>query len=76
MNKTTILLLAGIAYYLYTKSPSAGVPLTQLCKFPDGSVLNVPIGSACPYDASKGGQSNLCMAANQLGPFPPGVNYC
>jgi hypothetical protein len=74
-TKTMFLLLAaGGAYYLYTKSTPA-VPFIA-CKYPDGTMIQVPQGNACPYDMTHGGQSQPCYAGNFVGPIPPGGIAC
>jgi hypothetical protein len=76
MSKNTMWLLLGLgaAYYLYTKS-TPSVPFLA-CKYPDGTMIQVPQGNACPYDMTHGGQSQPCYASDFVGPMPSGAVTC
>jgi len=74
-NTLLLLLTAGAAYYLYTKS--AQPPVTFIaCKYPDGTMIQIPQGNACPYDMTHGGQSQPCYPSNYVGPMPSGGVTC
>jgi hypothetical protein len=67
-----VAILAGGAYLIYhymqtpttTTTSTTVTPTTtttaiaQVCMFPDGTLVSVPPGQSCPYDASHGGQSS------------------
>lgn len=74
MNTLLLLLAAGAAYYLYTKGTPAVMFIT--CKYPDGTLIQIPQGNACPYDMNHGGQSQPCYASNFVGPLPSGGVAC
>lgn len=62
--KVENLLLLGIgAYLLYTWKGSTPSTALQMCKYPDGTTIAVPVGSACPHDPLHGGQSVPCASA-------------
>lgn len=69
------LLVAGAAYYYYTNYAAPSVPFMR-CKYPDGTLIQVPAGNACPNDPAHGGQSVPCYPANFVGPIPPGAAVC
>ena len=73
-NTLLLLLAAGAAYYFYTKS-APSVPFIA-CKYPDGTMIQVPQGNACPYDMTHGGQSQPCYPSNFVGPVPSGGVGC
>jgi hypothetical protein len=61
MKTTNMLLLAAGAYLLYTWSaPQQPGTSLQMCRYPDGTTIAVPMGSACPRDPLHGGQSIPC----------------
>lgn len=82
--------LAGVYAYQHFSSGATGPaapagspapsPVSQLCKFPDGTYASIPVGNACPYDAAHGGQSTLCPTgtypSDYHGPFNRGASYC
>ena len=71
-----ILAAAAVGYYLYTKAAAApGVPFVQ-CRYPDGSIIQVPSGNACPFDVTHGGQSVMCYPQPFIGPLPQGGVVC
>ena len=79
-----LLALAAGAYYLYTRSSSYGPvqPGFQVCRYPDGTTIQVPIGNSCPNDPVHGGQSmpggsgGYCYPSDFVGPLPAGGQYC
>jgi len=77
MKTSTLLLLGIAAYYLYTQG-GFGTPNVSFvqCRYPDGTRIQVPVGNACPYDATHGGQATPCYPSNFIGPIPPGGAYC
>lgn len=69
--KVENLLLLGIgAYLLYTWKQTPSTAL-QMCKYPDGTTIAVPMGSACPNDPLHGGQSLPCVSAGYWGGDQP-----
>lgn len=77
MKRDMILWLLGLgaAYYLYTKTNAPAVNFIP-CKYPDGTMIQVPQGNACPYDMNHGGQSQPCYSSSYVGPLPPGGVAC
>ena len=67
--------LAAAAYYLFTHAQATGPNFTT-CRYPDGSTIQVPVGNACPFDSTHGGQSMMCYPSSFIGPLPPGGGYC
>jgi hypothetical protein len=66
--KAEHLLLLGVgAYLLYTWSaPQTPGTTLQMCRYPDGTTIAVPTGSACPKDPLHGGQSVPCGLPGNL----------
>lgn len=72
-NTMLLLLAAGVAYYFYTKSSPAA---QMTCRYPDGTVVTLPQGNACPFDNAHGGQSVRCYPIDFTGPLPAGAVPC
>jgi len=69
MKAETWLLLGVAVYFLYERGffgSSVPQPVFQVCKYPDGTGILVPVGNQCPTDPLHGGRAIPCGA-----PFPP-----
>lgn len=60
MKAENMLLLAVGAYFLYTRMGTTPQPSFQMCRYPDGTTIAVPVGNPCPIDPLHGGQSVPC----------------
>jgi hypothetical protein len=76
MSRDTLLVAAAaVAYFLYQRQQQAAMtPLFTACRYPDNTIIQVPVGNACPFDVTHGGQSYPCQT--QIGPLQPGSMYC
>jgi hypothetical protein len=60
-----------------TTAPATGSADTMLqCRYPDGTLVPIMAGNACPFSSVHGGQSTPCYPASFVGPLPDGTDYC
>jgi len=73
-NELLILAAVAAAVYFFSKSSSPALPSFMVCKYPDGTTIQVPAGNSCPVDPTHGGQSYPCYS-NLPGSVSPGVPW-
>lgn len=55
-----LVIVALLLWLLWQRKTSTSVSIpgaNQICVFPDGTQVEVPFNSSCPFDFSHGGQS-------------------
>jgi hypothetical protein len=73
-NDLLIVLAVAAAVYFFRSSSTGPQPQFMVCKYPDGTTIQVPSGNACPVDPTHGGQSYPCYSTSP-GAINPGVPW-